>query len=192
METNPYEYDGSVSWIPQQNQAYNGQNNGQDGQQRPPVRQMQRGAGTAQKPGRSKPMPKARTLELAHSLKQWLVVASVVGFGTLSGLAAFHRVGTATATGSSNSTGQMSQTTSSSSSSNGFLQQRGEHDEHGEHNDGSDDSDSASNSSNSTSTNSSSSSTSTNSSSSSTSTGSSTSTSSASSSSQPVSGTRTS
>ena len=181
METNPYEYDRSVAWIPQQNQGYAGRNNSQSMQQRLPARQAQAPApevvGAAQRPKLPKPMPKARALELAHTFKRWLVVASFVGFGTLSGLAAFHQVGTTT---SASASSQTSQTTSSSSSSNSFLHQREE-----DH-DGSDDSDDSAGSS------SSNNSTGTNSSSSSTSTGNSTGTSSSSTSSQPVSGTRTS
>ena len=38
-------------------------------------------------------MPKARALELVHTFKQGLVVASLAGFLTLGGLAAFHHVG---------------------------------------------------------------------------------------------------
>ncbi len=124
METNPYEYDRSVAGIPQQNQGYAGREGRQSMQQRPPVRQGQapasQRAGMTPKP---KPMPKARAQELARSVKRWLVVASFVGFGALSGLAAYHQIGT-TATASSSA--HTSQTTGSSSSSNGFLHQQGE------------------------------------------------------------------
>jgi uncharacterized membrane protein len=123
METNPYEYERNSAWMPQQNEGYADQKSRQS-MQRPSVRQGQalasQGAGMARKP---KPMPKARALELARSMKRWLVVASFVGFGALSGLAAYHQVGT---TATASSTGQTSQTTGSSSSSNGFLRQQGE------------------------------------------------------------------
>lgn len=59
-------------------------------------------------PGSAAKMPKARALALASTLKKWLVAASVVGFGTLSGMVALHQVGTTTA---------VSQSTTSSSSS---------------------------------------------------------------------------
>src|SRR5579875_1390048 len=158
MERNPYEYDNTVSWMPQQQQVYAGSGTNQYEQRLPPLRQVPtpRATGAAQ-------MPKARTLQLAHSLKQVILVASFVGFGTLSGLVALHQVGSTTTTSSTNQT--TTTTSQKTSSSNGFLHQEG-------HNVGSDDSNNSSTSTSSSSSNSS--------------------TSSASSSSQPVSGTRTS
>src|SRR5579875_2825102 len=162
MERNPYEYDNTVSWMPQQQQVYAGSGTNQYEQRLPPLRQVPtpRATGAAQKPKLPKPMPKARTLQLAHSLKQVILVASFVGFGTLSGLVALHQVGSTTTTSSTNQT--TTTTSQKTSSSNGFLHQEG-------HNVGSDDSNNSTSSSSSNS-----------------------STSSASSSSQPVSGTRTS
>jgi hypothetical protein len=70
-------------------------------------------------------MPKARVLALTNTLKKWLAIASIVGFGTLSGLVAFHQVG-ATATQTSSGSSKTNSTTSSSSkNSNSFLQQQG-------------------------------------------------------------------
>jgi hypothetical protein len=41
-------------------------------------------------------MPKVQALALARTLKKWLAVASLVGFLSLSGLVAYHQVGTTT------------------------------------------------------------------------------------------------
>ena len=130
METNPYEYSTTVPWIPQQNQLYESINvTTRTGSQQPPVSQnqglAQRGVGQKSKPPER--MPKARALALVRTFKKWLVVASVVSFGTFSGLAAFHQVSTTSqATNTSSGTSQKtSTTTSSSQSSNSFLNQQG-------------------------------------------------------------------
>lgn len=132
METNPYEYSTTVPWIPQQNQLYESAYvTTSSGSQRPPVSQNQRLAqrGVGQKSKPPERMPKARALALVRTVKKWLVVASVVSFGTFSGLAAFHQVSTTTtsqATNTSSGTSQKtSTTTSSSQSSNSFLNQQG-------------------------------------------------------------------
>ena len=135
METNPYEYDTSVQWRPQQNQLYEGRYvSPRTGQQQPPVLQNQRPQLRSgnQKPKPPEKMPKARALALARSFKKWLVVASLVSFGTFSGLVAFHQVGStttasgSTSSGSSSTSSKSSQTTSSSkSSSSNFLNQGG-------------------------------------------------------------------
>lgn len=132
METNPYQYDTSLPWMPQQNQVYAGEGVTPQAapQQRLPRSQNQgrpqKGAG--QKPRAAEKMPKARALALANTLKRWLAVASIVGFGTISGLAAFHQVGT-TSTQSAQSSSGSSKTNSTSSSSsqnsNNFLNQQG-------------------------------------------------------------------
>jgi hypothetical protein len=70
-------------------------------------------------------MPKARVLALTNTLKKWLAIASIVSFGTLSGLVAFHQVGTTAAQTSSGSSTTNSTTSSSSKNSNSFLQQQG-------------------------------------------------------------------
>jgi len=121
METNPYEYDTTVQWIPQQNQIYEGRYvSARTSQQQPSVlqnRRVQPGSGN-QKPRPPEKMPKARALALARTLKRWLVVASLVSFGTFSGLVALHQVGSTTIASQSSSTSSgSSQTTSSSSNS---------------------------------------------------------------------------
>jgi len=131
METNPYEYDTTVPWRPQQNQLYEGRYaNARTGQIRPPVLQNQRSQPGNGKPRPPEKMPKARALALAHRLKRWLAVASVVSFGTFSGLVAFHHVGsTTTASQSTSTSSQSSAKTSSSNSSSqnssSFLKQKG-------------------------------------------------------------------
>jgi hypothetical protein len=130
METNPYNYDTTVPWIPQQNQQYQGRDaTARTSQQRPPALQNQRpqqtGGGQKTKPPER--MPKARALALARTLKKWLVIASLVSFGTFSGLVAYHQVATAasqTSSGSSQAT-PASNSSSSSQNSNGFFNQQG-------------------------------------------------------------------
>jgi len=134
METNLYDYDTTVQWTPQQNPPYEGGFvTAQAGQQQLPrprdPRLPQHGAG--QKPRVPEKMPKARVLALAQTLKKWLAVVSIVGFGTFSGLVALHQVGAtasqSTQTSSKSSTTSNSSSTSSSSSqkSNSFLNQGG-------------------------------------------------------------------
>lgn len=133
VETNSYNYDTAIPWVPQQNQFYRGG----DGrvyanQQRSPIvqnqvlqqRSQQKDGG--QKPKVAERMPKARALALVSKFKKGLVVASLVSFGTVSGLAAFHQVSTTSSTTSKTSSGS-SQSTSTSSSQNGssFLNQGG-------------------------------------------------------------------
>jgi hypothetical protein len=130
METNPYEYDRTSQWTPQQNQllqnkpaaAQNGQQSVQAQNQRLPKRVG------GQKPGTQAKMPKARTLALANALKKTLAVASIIGFGMFGGLVAMHQVST-TSTQSTQSTSGSSNTSSKSSSSsqnsNNFLNQQG-------------------------------------------------------------------
>ena len=133
MEMNPYEYDTSVQWRPQQNQLYEGRYiTARTGQQQPPVLQKQRpqAVNGNQKPRPAEKMPKARAQALARTLKKWLAVASIVSFGTFSGLVAFHQVGsTTTASQSTSSSSGSSKTTTSSNStsqnSSNFLNQGG-------------------------------------------------------------------
>lgn len=131
METNPYEYDSynkSVAWIPQQNQPeppYEGRYVREyTRQQQPSNVQNQRlqPAGKDQKPKAPERMPKARALTLVHKFKKVLVVASILGFGSFSGLAAYHQAITTTSNSASNTqstpaTGSSSNTSSSNSSS---------------------------------------------------------------------------
>ncbi len=121
MEMNPYEYDRTVPRGLQQNQLYEGRSvTEQVGQPRPPVLQNQ-------KPKPPARMPKAQALAFVNKFKQWLVVASLVGFGTFSGLAALHQVNaTAVASQTSSVSSQTSSsTTSSSQKSNNFFNQQG-------------------------------------------------------------------
>ena len=130
METNPYEYDRTPPWTPQQNQFYQNKpaatQNEQQLSQSQSQKLPQRGIG--QKPGTQVKMPKARALALANSLKRLLAVASIVGFGMFGGLVAMHQVSTTT-TQSTQSTSGASNTSSKSSSSsqnsNNFLNQQG-------------------------------------------------------------------
>jgi hypothetical protein len=62
-------------------------------------------------------MPRERALALARTLKRWLIAASLVGFGTFSGLVALHQAGQSAQ--ASSTTPTSSSTSSSSSSSSG-------------------------------------------------------------------------
>lgn len=64
---------------------------------------------------------------VVHTFKKWLVVASFVGFGMLSWLAAFHQLATASTTSTSQTTSssQTESTDSTTSSSSTFLNQSG-------------------------------------------------------------------
>ena len=124
METNPYEYDTTVPWRPQQNQLYEGRYaNAHTSQIRPPVLQNQRPQPGNGKPRPPEKMPKARALALANTLKRWLAIASIVGFGTFGGLVALHQVSSTTTTSQSTSTNSSS--SSSSQNSNSFFKQQG-------------------------------------------------------------------
>ncbi|MGB8348082.1 MAG: hypothetical protein WCD86_24585 [Ktedonobacteraceae bacterium] len=95
MATNSYHsnnYDQSLPWEPQQ---YEGGPPVRRTNQRPAAPQAQRSLqeGAGQKPKAAKSMPKVQALGLVHTFKQGLVVASLAGFLTLGGLAAFHHVG---------------------------------------------------------------------------------------------------
>jgi hypothetical protein len=120
METNPYEYDRTVPWIPQQHVG------SQFIAPRPPVGAQFIAPTGAPKPKSPERMPKARALALARTLKKWLVIASFVSFGTLSGLVAFHQVGITTSNTNQSSTKSSQVTaTATPSSSNGFFDQQG-------------------------------------------------------------------
>jgi hypothetical protein len=72
METNPYEYDRTVPWIPQQNQFYEGRYvTERTSQQQPSALQNQRlqQRGGDQKPKPPERMPKAQTLALEGSVR---------------------------------------------------------------------------------------------------------------------------
>lgn len=122
METNPYEYDRTVPWIPQQNQRPVG---AQFIAPSPQVGAQFIAPSRAPKPKSPERMPKARALALARTLKKWLVIASFVSFGTLSGLVAFHQVGTTTSHTTQSSSKSSQAATATPSSSNGFFNQQG-------------------------------------------------------------------
>ena len=128
MKTNPYDYDTTIPWIPQQNQLYESNYvTAHTRQQRPPALQNQKPQQRSvnQKPKPPRPMPKARVLALVSTFKKWLVVASLAAFVSFSGLVAYHQVGT-TASQTSSTSSQATPTTSSSSqNSNSFLNQQG-------------------------------------------------------------------
>ncbi|HZU70240.1 MAG TPA: hypothetical protein VFA09_23415 [Ktedonobacteraceae bacterium] len=161
METNPYEYEQSIPWIPQQNQMFAkkdttamkeqtawplspAQYRGQ--QQRVSAQRLQnvvapladarregqstlasarregqapvKGTRSTRQAPKEQRMTKARALELVRRFKQWLVVASIVSFGSISGLVAYHQVATTAATSNTSSTTSQSTSSSSSSSTN--------------------------------------------------------------------------
>jgi hypothetical protein len=131
METHPYQNDTYLPWTPQQNQFYEGGNvTPQVGQQQltRPQKQGLPLQSVDQKPRAPEKMSKARVLTLANTLKRWLAVASIVGFGTISGLVTFHHIGTTTSQSTQSSSGSSktnSTSSSSSQNSNNFLNQQG-------------------------------------------------------------------
>jgi hypothetical protein len=108
MENNLYDYDfyeePTVAWVPPQQQVAQGKpkeepfyeypgsyapdERASGGEQRREAAPRRQQAGA--KPAR---MSKAETLEVADALKKFLIVASIIGFGALSGLAASHVTG---------------------------------------------------------------------------------------------------
>src|SRR5260370_7291231 len=121
METNRYDYNTTVQWTPQQNQFYEGGYVTRQARQQqfPRTRNPRTSQSAAgQKPRAPEKMPKARALALAHTFKKWLVVASIVGFGAFSGLAALHQVGTTASQSTKTSSGSSTTSTSSSASQN--------------------------------------------------------------------------
>src|SRR6266704_7066730 len=127
MEKDLYDYDTTVQGTPQQKRLYEGRLvTAQTSQQQLPRPQIQGlpQSAVGQKPKAPEKMPKARALALARTLKRWLAVASIVGFGTFSGLVALHQVAT-TATTTSSGSSTNSTSSSSSQNSNSFLNQGG-------------------------------------------------------------------
>jgi hypothetical protein len=141
MEPNPYEYNNYKHFnpLPQQSQGFVGENAGaptssQHSTNPPDQRSVQ-----AQKARTPERMPKARAQALARRFKRWVAVASIVGFGTLSGVIAYHQLSTTTATTQTSASASSTTTpatvtpsaTASSSSqdsnsnSSGILQQGG-------------------------------------------------------------------
>ncbi len=97
MQTNPYEDDRPLAWIPQENKFYEGGSNMVRSSQQLASLQYQEWQQRVQdhKPKPQDRMPKARALELVQTYKKRIVFASLVVFGLLSGLVAYHQVGTA-------------------------------------------------------------------------------------------------
>jgi hypothetical protein len=76
---------------------------------------------------KAKHMPKAEALALVDKLKNWVVIGSVVAFGTIGGLVISHSVGVTSTQAANNNTQQSAPSSSSSSSSSqsgGFFQQQ--------------------------------------------------------------------
>jgi hypothetical protein len=109
MENTPYDpYDfynePTVAWVPPQRQATRGGPKeepfyeypgyyAQPGHYTGATQQQAVSAQQEQSADKAARMSKAETLEVADALKKFLVVASIVGFGALGGLAASHVTG---------------------------------------------------------------------------------------------------
>jgi hypothetical protein len=95
MQTNPYEDERSLVWIPQENQFYERESDKIRSSQMPAPLQYQNGQRNiqGQKPKPEQRMPKTQALELVNTYKRRLIFASLVVFGLVSGLVAFHQVG---------------------------------------------------------------------------------------------------
>ena len=95
METNPYEYDRPLPWIPQENRFHEARYIPARPGHEPSAKQYQEWQRRVQdhKPRPQVRMPKARALELAGIFKKRLIVASLALFALLSGLVAYHQVG---------------------------------------------------------------------------------------------------
>src|SRR5260370_19201467 len=118
METNLYEYDTTLPWIPQQNQIYQNKTAAKNEQQfSQSQNQKLQYPGAGQKPGTQVKMPKARALALANSLKRLLAVASILGFGMFSSLVAMQHVSTTTTQSTQSKSGSSNTSSKSSSSS---------------------------------------------------------------------------
>ncbi len=97
METNPYEYERPLPWIPQENRLHEGKYIPARANHQPSSLHYQEWQQRVQdqKPRPQERMPKSRTLELVSVYKKRLIVASLMLFGLLSGLVAYHQVGAA-------------------------------------------------------------------------------------------------
>jgi hypothetical protein len=94
MQRNPYEDDRPLEWIPRHNQIFEGGSNMSHSGQQPASLQYQEWQRSVQSPKPQERMPKTQALELVNVYKKRLIFASLVAFGLLSGLVAFHQVGT--------------------------------------------------------------------------------------------------
>jgi hypothetical protein len=97
MQTNPYEVERPLAWVPQENQLYERESDKVHSRLQPASLQYQERQHRIQnpKPKLQERMPKTQVLELVSVYKKRLIVASLVVFGLVSGLVAFHQVGAA-------------------------------------------------------------------------------------------------
>ena len=97
MQMNPYEDDMQLAWIPQENQFYERESDKVLSSLQPASLQYQDWQQRSQNPmpKLQERMPKTQALELVNIYKKRLIVATLVVFGLMSGLVAFHQVGTA-------------------------------------------------------------------------------------------------
>ena len=97
MQTNPYEDERPLAWIPQEDQFYERESDKVLSNQHLASLQYQRMHHGIQnrKPKSVERMPKTQALELVNIYKKRLIVASLVVFGLVSGFVAFHQVGAA-------------------------------------------------------------------------------------------------
>ena len=129
MQKNPNEFDRSAFWRSPQEQQHANSYPDMYAPQPPAAfqgqRQQQLGGGI--QPKRKARMPKAQAVALALTLKRWLLVVSLAGFASLSGLVAYHQTGATTSQKSSSSTQATPTATSSSQQDNNsfFNQQDG-------------------------------------------------------------------
>jgi hypothetical protein len=95
MQTNPYEDEKPLGWMPQENRYYEREADKLHSSQQPGSLQDQEWQQSIQNPRTQERMPKTQALKLVNVYKKRLIVASLVAFGLVSGLVAFHQVGTA-------------------------------------------------------------------------------------------------
>ncbi|MGZ3643639.1 MAG: hypothetical protein ACXVCM_07275 [Ktedonobacteraceae bacterium] len=97
MQTNPYEDEKPLSWVPQENLFSERESDKVHNSQQPASLHYQEWPQNMQntRPKLQERMPKTQVLELVNVYKKRLIVASLVAFGLVSGLVAFHQVGTA-------------------------------------------------------------------------------------------------
>ena len=95
MQTNPYEDEKPLGWMPQENWFYERESDKVYSSQQPGSLQYQEWQHGIQYPRTQERMPKTQALELVNVYKKRLIVASLVAFGLVSGFVAFHQVGTA-------------------------------------------------------------------------------------------------
>jgi hypothetical protein len=99
MQTNPYEDERTIAWVPQESRFYERESDKVHGSQQPASLHYQEWQQSIQSPRSNiqERMPKTQALELVNVYKKRLMVATLVAFGLVSGLVAFHQVGTTAA-----------------------------------------------------------------------------------------------